>query len=223
MARSHTYTLCASRGPRPVTLQVAQDFLRHPERSRDFAYRGRYHKQPGALQREAGHAASEVGMTDYRIREARDSDAEGLIALICGCWSEYPGCVLDVDGECPELRQIATYFGRMGGQFWVAEQEGRIVGSAGCLPTGNTLIWQLRRLYVAPSVRRKGLGTALTRLAEGHAKDRGARYAEFWSDTRFTDAHRLYEQLGYERASGTRLLPDISRSYEYYFRKALTG
>jgi GNAT superfamily N-acetyltransferase len=158
---------------------------------------------------------------DYQIRDARDDDAEGLISLIGGCWSEYPGCILDVDGECPELRRIATYFGRMGGRFWVAEQAGRIVGSAGCMPTGNTLIWQLRRLYVAPSMRRRGLGTALTRLAEEYARSRGARTTEFWSDTRFTNAHRLYEHLGYERCSGTRLLPDISRSHEYYFRRAL--
>lgn len=162
-------------------------------------------------------------MTDYRIRDARDTDAEGLIALIGGCWSEYPGCILDVDGENPELRQIATYFQRLGGWFWVAERQGQIVGSAGCTPTGNTLIWEFRKLYVAPSMRRRGLGSQLTRLVEDHARAKGAQVAEFWSDTRFTNAHRLYERLGYERGTGTRLLPDISRSYEYYFRKQLRG
>lgn len=53
------------------------------------------------------------------VRDARDTDAEGLIALIDGCWSEYPGCILDVDGELPELRAIATYFAGLGGRFWV--------------------------------------------------------------------------------------------------------
>jgi hypothetical protein len=42
----------------------------------------------------------------------------------------------------------------------------------------------------------------------------------FWSDTRFTDAHRLYERLGYIRG-GTRDLGDVSRSVEYFFEKAI--
>ena len=38
------------------------------------------------------------------IRPGRDSDADGFIALIGACWESYPGIVLDVDGEMPELR-----------------------------------------------------------------------------------------------------------------------
>jgi len=42
------------------------------------------------------------------IRVARDDDEAGLVALIGGCFAEYPGCLLDVDGEIPELRAVAT-------------------------------------------------------------------------------------------------------------------
>src|SRR3546814_15801546 len=68
------------------------------------------------------------------IREARDSDADGMIALIGACWAEYPGCILDVDGEVPELRAIASAFARRGGRFWVGEARGRIVASVGVAP-----------------------------------------------------------------------------------------
>ena len=50
-------------------------------------------------------------MTGTAIRAGRDEDAGGFIALIGAAWAEYPGCVLDVDGELPELRALATYFG----------------------------------------------------------------------------------------------------------------
>ena len=40
-----------------------------------------------------------------QIRDARDDDEPGLIALIAGVFAEYPGCVMDVDGELPELRR----------------------------------------------------------------------------------------------------------------------
>jgi putative acetyltransferase len=43
----------------------------------------------------------------------------------------------------------------------------------------------------------------------------------FWSDTRFTDAHRLYKRLGYQQTAEQRDLGDISNSSEYRFEKPL--
>jgi putative acetyltransferase len=56
---------------------------------------------------------------------------------------------------------------------------------------------------------------------EEEARSRGAETLELWSDTRFVDAHRLYERLGYVRGEETRELHDLSRSTELYFQKAL--
>ena len=50
-----------------------------------------------------------------QLRPARDSDSAGVIALIGRVFAEYPGCVLDVEAEEPELRAPATHFDR----FWV--------------------------------------------------------------------------------------------------------
>jgi putative acetyltransferase len=77
----------------------------------------------------------------------------------------------------------------------------------------------LHRLYVRPDQRRQGLGESLVRLAEDYARARGATRMVFWSDTRFTTAHRLYERLGYGRVGATRDLGDISNSVEYRFEK----
>ncbi len=156
------------------------------------------------------------------IRDARDDDAEGLIALIGGVFAEYPGCVLDVDGEIPELRAIATAFRGWGGRFWVAEEGGRVVGCAGYKARGGAGI-ELSKLYVALDARRRGLGGALCGLVEGEARARGAAFVELWSDTRFLDAHRLYEGRGYVRGPETRPLHDRSNSIEFYFRLTLLG
>lgn len=157
------------------------------------------------------------------IREARDEDAEGLIALIGGVFAEYPGCVLDVDGESPELRAIATAFRGWGGRFWVAEDGGRVVGCVGfkTRSSGPALQVELCKLYVAREARRRGLGGALCELVEAEARARGAELVELWSDTRFLDAHRLYESRGYVRGPETRPLHDLSNSIEFYFRLAL--
>ena len=156
-----------------------------------------------------------------KIREARDDDADQLIALIERCYSEYPGCVLDVDGEVPELRAIATYHARHGGRVWVAESEGQLLACAGLVATADPNVMEMKKTYVAREARQVGLGARLCSLVEAEAMSRGASYLELWSDTRFLDAHRLYERRGYERGPRTRELHDKSKSVEYYFRKPL--
>lgn len=156
----------------------------------------------------------------FKIREARDEDAERLIELIEACYSEYDGCVLHVDEETPELRHIATAHQQQGGRFWVAEHDGELVGSAG-LVAGKNGVVEMKKLYVAKDARKIGLGARLCSLVEVEAMSRGAEAIELWSDTRFVDAHRLYERRGYERGK-TRELHDASKSVEYFYRKDLS-
>ncbi len=160
---------------------------------------------------------------DRNLRAGRDEDGAGLIALIERCFADYPGCVLDVDGEMPELHAIATAFAALDGRFWVVADEGAIVGCVGAVPTADRAGLELRKMYVAHSHRRRGLGRALGELIDIEAKERGSRYVEIWSDTRFLEAHRLYASLGYEQTGETRELQDVSRSLEYYFRKTLAS
>jgi N-acetylglutamate synthase-like GNAT family acetyltransferase len=155
-----------------------------------------------------------------KIREARDDDAEQLIDLIEACYSEYDGCVLAVDEEVPELRAIASKHAEQGGRFWVAERNGELVGCAGLVPSSNGTM-ELKKLYVAKDCRSNGLGARLCSLVEVEAVSRGASNIELWSDTRFKDAHRLYERRGYTRGK-TRELQDLSKSVEYYYRKDLS-
>lgn len=155
------------------------------------------------------------------IRDARDEDAAGLIALIGGVFAEYPGCVLDVDGELPELRAIATYFHRAAGRFWVAERDGRVVGSVGFTPSSAPGGVELRKLYVQRDERCHGLGGRLLSRVEEEARARGAAFVDLWTDTRFETAHRFYARRGYVRGPETRALHDKSNTVEYYFCKTL--
>jgi putative acetyltransferase len=156
-----------------------------------------------------------------KIREARDEDADDLIKLIESCYHEYDGCVLLVDEEAPELRHIASAHQKDGGRFWVAEHDGELVASAGLI-AGNNGTMEMKKLYVAKDARKHGLGARLCSLVEVEAMSRGAEAIELWSDTRFRDAHRLYERRGYSRGK-TRELHDASKSVEFYFRKDLSN
>jgi GNAT superfamily N-acetyltransferase len=175
---------------------------------------------------EAAQPASTGGVDrppGHVIREGRDSDAEGFIALIDACWAEYPGCILDVDGELPELRALATYFAEAGGALWAAERQGEIIGMAATRPLGTDDAFEICKVYVARSVRGTGLAHALLGRAEAFARDAGARRLVLWTDTRFETAHRFYEKRGFVRQGSIRILDDLSKSLEFRYAKPLTG
>ena len=159
-------------------------------------------------------------MTMVHIRDACDDDGDALIELIGSVFAEYPGCVLDVDGELPELRAIATAFANWNGRIWVATLAEHIVGCVGFSISAPQQV-ELRKLYVARPARRAGLGSRLCDLVEQEATERNAQIVELWTDTRFVDAHRLYERRGYVRGPDTRELHDRSNTVEYYYRKRL--
>lgn len=161
-------------------------------------------------------------LSECFIRPAKDDDARGLINLIADVWSEYPGCILDVDREEPDLRAIASAYEHKRGGFWCAtDKSGTIVGSAGIVPLAAKGRFELKKLYVHKSHRGTGLGTRLLGWAESETKRRGGSVLELWSDTRFLDAHRFYERHNYIKGSLTRDLHDLSNSTEYHYAKRL--
>jgi putative acetyltransferase len=154
------------------------------------------------------------------LRPAADRDAQDLFGLLALCFAEYPGCFIDPHDDLPDLRTPASSFGEKNGAFWVTEDDrGRVCACvAVSFPEPGTA--ELHRLYVRPDQRGNGVGGSLVRRVERHARLHEARRILLWSDARFTNAHRLYQRLGYTMA-GERHLGDISNSMEYGFEKDL--
>ena len=154
------------------------------------------------------------------LRDVRDGDSAALIELIGSCWAEYPGVLLDVDVEEPWLRAPATYYADLGtgARMWVLDGDGGLDACVGMKPHLPSV--ELKSLYVALRARRRGLGVQLTARVEQSARELGATEVELWSDSRFADAHRLYERLGFVR-TGSRELHDLSATTEYGYAKTL--
>lgn len=136
------------------------------------------------------------------LRPVRADEALAVQDLIGGCFAEYPGCVLDLADLDAWMVEPASR------PLWVVPSDvpGELDACV-CVGTGD----ELKSLYVRNSARCAGFGTSLVRLAVRN------RARQLWSDTRFTDAHRLYERLGWVRQLGTRDLRDPSNTTEYQF------
>ena len=84
-----------------------------------------------------------------------------------------------------EVRPLACF---------VRDAGGTVVGGA----VGRTwgLCCELQQLWVAPQLRRKGIGARLVQAFEARARERGCR--RFYLETFSFQARPLYEKLGYE-------------------------
>ena len=164
--------------------------------------------------------AAPIHDSELEVRPVRDADSPGLVALIGGCFQAYENCILDVDREEPGLKTPEASFER----FWVLEwrppgRDPRIVGcvGAGTHDLDGVPATELKKLYVHPLLRGRGLATKLCGLVLARARELGHRHVDLWSDTRFDTAHRVYEHLGWVRTGAVRELHDLSDTREFHF------
>jgi GNAT superfamily N-acetyltransferase len=99
----------------------------------------------------------------------------------------------------------ATHFSLSGAQveggdgaFVLAWLDGVAVG-CGAVRRLDESTAELKRMYVEPSLRGRGIGRALVEALEGEARLLGIRKIVLETGTRLAPALRLYEGMGYER------------------------
>lgn len=122
-------------------------------------------------------------------------------------------CAKDALGRAPRLNEDLldiekNYFGR-GDMFWIAlDERGRVSGMIGTNIVSETDMW-LKRLYIRPTMKRRGLGGALLAKAEGFARSKGIKtiHTRFADD--YLEAAEFYPAKGFvesERVKGLRHL-----------------
>jgi len=162
-----------------------------------------------------------AGGERLQLRPATDDDASQIIDLIAACFADYPGCVMDLPGLDADLPAIASTFHDQNGEFWVVTVGDRIAGCGGYAPVADDWI-ELKRMYVARNMRRRGIASRLLDCVLAAAARRRASGVLLWSDTRFEAAHKFYSRHGFTQTGRTRELNDPSNTTEYEFRLRLS-
>jgi len=140
---------------------------------------------------------------DIRIRHALEPGDLGMVVHLHGViYAREWG--LDTSFEPYVAKPLAEFAMSGAGRLWIAEQEGRVVGSVAMVDAGDT-VGQLRWFLLVPEARGTGLGRRLLQEALAYARERGFAHVYLWSFADLADALRLYQRAGFrvtERKSG---------------------
>lgn len=152
---------------------------------------------------------------------ALESDVNSLIIGIQAGEFSIP-ITLD---EQPDLFDIEGFYRKGKGDFWVATDHGKVIGTVALRDIGNAQ-GALRKMFVHPDYRGSHHGVALsllTRLLE-ESKHRGFREIFLGTTEKFRAAHRFYEKNGFHLISPEELLPAFPRMIQdtkYYRLKII--
>lgn len=96
-----------------------------------------------------------------------------------------------------EIDRIDSYYGRKRGGFWVAVEGEKIVGMFGLEPS-STEAMELRRMYVDPDARRRGIARRMLGFAEDECRRRNLFRMDLSTSELQGDALSLYRNAGYQ-------------------------
>jgi N-acetylglutamate synthase-like GNAT family acetyltransferase len=146
-------------------------------------------------------------------------DIPGVVRLIGRVFEEY-GFVFEPAQELPDLFDYARRYAPPHGAFWVVHGSDGILGSVAVERLGAGQA-ELHRLYLDVALRGRGLGHALVETVLAWCRAEEIAQLILWSDTRFTDAHRLYARMGFRQTAERELPGDPNQTREYRYERAV--
>ena len=108
---------------------------------------------------------------------------------------------LDQQNYEHELTHLEEKYGEPAGRLYLAEWDGAVAGCVALHRLSDSLA-ELKRLYVRPAFRGRGIGRALTERIIGEARLAGYQTLQLDTQPFLPEAIRLYERLGFEVMPG---------------------
>lgn len=139
----------------------------------------------------------------YTIRNATNRDVDAIRAVLTEVLAEY-GLVPDANGVDADLDDIEGMYASRGGYFQVVESThddapgARVVGCAGLYPLNDSDV-ELRKMYLLPIARGRGIGRRLLDEAIDEARRRGYRRVRLETASVLKEAIALYQRAGFAR------------------------
>lgn len=145
-------------------------------------------------------------MTSLVIEDYTDSNNVDVVDLILGIQSEEFGIPITLTDQ-PDLLNIPQYYQSDNGNFWVAKDKNKVIGTIALLDIGNKK-GAIRKMFVTREYRGKefGVGQALLNNLITWARNKGITELLLGTTEKFIGAQRFYEKNGFEEIQ-KQLLP----------------
>jgi N-acetylglutamate synthase-like GNAT family acetyltransferase len=160
-----------------------------------------------------------------RVVECEPAHADAIAALIVGIQRDEFGFPITLADQ-PDLVDIAGFYRTGAGNFWVALDADRVVGTIALKDIGDGR-GALRKMFVADSHRGAAFGVARSLLDTLVAWCAAHGVGEVFLGTteRFAAAHRFYEKSGFVRIDADALpaaFPRMTLDTRFYRRAIAT-
>ncbi len=135
---------------------------------------------------------------ELSFRTARKADGSAVRTLVFEVLTEY-GLHGDPTTTDADLDDLPAYYLDPGGMFELLETaNGELVGTVGLVPLDHHRA-ELRKMYLHPNWRGRGLGKRLLERALQRARDLGLQQVELETASALKEAIALYERYGFKR------------------------
>ncbi len=106
--------------------------------------------------------------------------------------------------EQPDLLDISRAYQQNGGQFWLAIENGRVIGTIGLMRKEKDCA-VLKKFFVKREYRAQGIGWALYCALLAYAKAQGIKQIFLDTPSVAHASHRFYERAGFRKIDAGQL------------------
>ena len=139
-------------------------------------------------------------MENWNIRKIEKKDNEAVARLISAVFDELNIPKVGTAYEDAYLDLMFEEYNKPKSVYYVVENNGKIVGSAGVAPLENEAetICELQKMYFLPETRGRGIGAQVMNVCLQSAKDFGFENCYLETMPFMLDAQKLYKKVGFE-------------------------
>jgi putative acetyltransferase len=139
-------------------------------------------------------------MENWIIRKIEKRDNAAVAQLIRAVFDELNIPKVGTAYADPYLDLMFEEYNKPKSVYYVVENNGKILGSAGVAPLENEVesICELQKMYFMPETRGRGIGAQVMNVCLQSAKDFGFESCYLETMPFMHDAQKLYKKVGFE-------------------------
>ncbi len=163
-----------------------------------------------------------IDFAPYKLVPYDKSYENALIGLLAKCYASFETAeVLELNTLDNDLLNIdKVYPAPSVFRILIEPETNKLIGTVAVKIKDNGDA-EMKRVFLDPEYRGKGIGKKLSQWTFEYAKEKGAKLMHIWSGVFCHEAHALYKKLGAVDMKEKRSIGGLNNIEEFYLTKQL--